>query len=93
MTARLRRGMRSWRRAQASVYHGYAWRDVVRSVFGHQTLYLAAREAFEDRRRAAAGAAEEPLFGDFLVSVPYFNYGGVVARRRKRARHCCACRS
>ncbi|MGH8309814.1 MAG: FemAB family XrtA/PEP-CTERM system-associated protein, partial [Steroidobacteraceae bacterium] len=59
----------------------YAWRRVVRSVFGHETFYLAARGSEGDvvgvlplvRLRSL-------LFGDFLVSLPYFNYGGVLAQ-------------
>jgi serine/alanine adding enzyme len=65
---------------QATAYHRHAWRDVVRSVFGHESYYLAARDA--------AGAIDGVLplvrlkslmFGDFMVSLPYFNYGGVLA--------------
>ena len=64
----------------ATIYHRSVWRDIIRVVFGHETYYLAAR--------AAGGTIngvlplvrlKSLLFGDFMVSLPYFNYGGVVA--------------
>lgn len=64
----------------ASAYHGYAWRRLVHSVFGHQTLYFAAREGAQIVGVLPLVRLKSRLFGDFLVSVPYFNYGGVVAR-------------
>lgn len=64
----------------ASVYHGYAWRRLVQSVFGHQTLYFAAREGAQVVGVLPLVRLKSRLFGDFLVSVPYFNYGGVIAR-------------
>ncbi|HEX2493144.1 MAG TPA: FemAB family XrtA/PEP-CTERM system-associated protein [Steroidobacter sp.] len=64
----------------ASVYHLYEWRTVIATVFGHESHYFAARDQDDQicgvlpvvRLRSA-------LFGDFMVSMPYFNYGGVVA--------------
>jgi serine/alanine adding enzyme len=64
----------------ASVYHGYAWRRLVHSVFGHQTLYFAAREGAKIVGVLPLVRLRSRLFGDFLVSVPYFNYGGALAR-------------
>ena len=64
----------------ASVYHRYAWRRLIGEVFGHESLYLAARDA----RGRICGVLplvrlRSVLFGDFMVSMPYFNYGGVLA--------------
>ena len=63
---------------QATLYHLSGWRELIHSVFGHETLYLYAA-------RGAAMAGILPLvrlksrmFGDYLVSMPYFNYGGAV---------------
>lgn len=65
---------------QASVYHVYEWRQVIKQIFGHDAHYLAA----SDETGAIRGVLptvrlRSRLFGDFLVSMPYFNYGGVVA--------------
>jgi serine/alanine adding enzyme len=63
----------------ASAYHRYEWRGLIGSVFGHDTHYYAARDA------AGRICGVLPtvrlrslLFGDFMVSMPYFNYGGVL---------------
>lgn len=65
----------------ATIYHRWVWRDIVASVFGHETHYLAVQ--------APGGTISgilplvrlrSFLFGDFMVGLPYFNYGGVVAR-------------
>jgi serine/alanine adding enzyme len=68
------------RGAGASVYHRYEWRRVIADVFRHDTHYFIAR----DRAGAVCGLVplvrlRSLLFGDFLVSMPYFNYGGIVA--------------
>jgi len=65
---------------QASLYHQYIWRNVIRESFGHPTFYLVAR----DTGRKICGVLplirlRSFLFGDFAVSMPFFNYGGVLA--------------
>jgi FemAB-related protein (PEP-CTERM system-associated) len=66
--------------ADATAYHAWRWRDIVTGEFGCSAHYLAATNAAGDwcgvlplvRLRSR-------LFGDFLISVPFFNYGGVLA--------------
>ena len=65
----------------ACAYHRYAWRHVVRQAFGHATYYFAAREASgEIIGVLPLVRLKSLLFGDFLISLPYFNFGGVLAR-------------
>jgi serine/alanine adding enzyme len=66
-------------RAQAGFthFHRHGWRRVIERAFGHQCLYLAAR----DGGGALAGVlplvrVKSPLFGHYLVSMPFLNYGG-----------------
>lgn len=64
---------------RATRYHLWVWRSVFERVFGHETIYLAAR-----RRGLIVGvlplvAFRSVVFGRFLVSLPFVNYGGVVA--------------
>jgi FemAB-related protein (PEP-CTERM system-associated) len=76
---------RDWNRfaaasPDASLYHRAEFRDVIDEVFRQPSYYLSARDA----KGAVTGIL--PLvrlrsrsFGDFLVSLPYFNYGGAIA--------------
>jgi serine/alanine adding enzyme len=71
----------------ASIYHRYEWRALIASAFGHEGVYLAA----EDESGRVRGVLplirlRSALFGDFLVSMPYFNYGGVLADAEPVAR-------
>jgi FemAB-related protein (PEP-CTERM system-associated) len=64
----------------AAAYHAYAWRKLIRDVFGHESHYFAAH----DPAGKIVGVLplvrlRSPLFGDFMVSLPFFNYGGVLA--------------
>lgn len=63
----------------ATGYHLWAWRGLFERVFGHRTIYLSA-----ERDGALTGvlplvAFRSSLFGRFLVSLPFVNYGGVLA--------------
>ncbi len=65
---------------QASVYHLSAWRKVLREVFNSRCHYLTA--VSDDG--GVSGVLplvhfESRLFGNFLVSMPYFNHGGVLS--------------
>lgn len=58
-------------------FHRWGWKPVVEQVFGHECLYFAAR----DEAGRVAGVlplvhAKSLLFGDYLVSMPFLNYGG-----------------
>ena len=70
------------RAANASAYHRYEWRRVITDVFGHETCYFAARDSHGEIRGVLPTVRlRSRLFGDFFVSMPYFNYGGVLADR------------
>ena len=65
--------------AGATAYHQYAWMEVIERSFGHGVHYLGALDS--------AGALQgilplvhmkSRLFGNFLVSVPFVNYGGLL---------------
>jgi serine/alanine adding enzyme len=67
-------------RSDAALYHDYRWRDVIRRAFGRETCYMAAVGASDEIRAILPLARLKSLvFGDFLVSLPYFNYGGSLA--------------
>jgi serine/alanine adding enzyme len=59
--------------------HRYAWRDVMARVFGHECLYLAARrDTGELEGVLPLIRVKSPVFGHFLVSMPFLNYGGPI---------------
>ena len=58
-------------------FHRWGWKAVIEQVFGHECIYLAAR----DDAGHVIGVlplvhARSRLFGDYLVSMPFLNYGG-----------------
>jgi FemAB-related protein (PEP-CTERM system-associated) len=67
------------RREDSTSYHLWGWRHVFERAFGHETCYLIAR-----RDACVVGVLplvkfRSRLFGRFMVSLPFVNYGGVLA--------------
>lgn len=65
-------------------YHQSGWKDVIEKTFGHRTFYLLS----EDESKNINGILplvqlKSSLFGNFLVSLPYFNYGGACVSNRE----------
>ena len=61
-------------------YHSWAWREVFGRAFGHDSIYLIAREP----GGAITGVLplvliKSIVFGRTLTSLPFLNYGGVIA--------------
>jgi len=68
----------------ATAYHAWGWRRVFEEAFGHETIYVAALDA--DERIAGVLPTvvfRSWLFGRFMVSLPFVNYGGVLARTER----------
>jgi serine/alanine adding enzyme len=63
----------------ASFYHSLEWRDVICRTFGHQARYLVAEQAGAVRGVLPMIEMRSRLFGHFLVSLPFVNYGGILA--------------
>lgn len=64
---------------EASNYHRWAWKEVVEKTYGHQTCYLAASSDGAIQGILPLVSIRSRLFGNFLVSMPFFSYGGVLA--------------
>jgi FemAB-related protein (PEP-CTERM system-associated) len=63
----------------ATQYHQYAWRKVIEESFGHSGYYLVAEtDAGECRGILPLVYMKSFMFGNFLVSVPFVNYGGLL---------------
>jgi FemAB-related protein (PEP-CTERM system-associated) len=63
----------------ASMYHALEWRDVLRSSFGHRSWYLMAQDGGRTRGVLPLVEMKSSLFGHFLVSLPFLDYGGILA--------------
>ena len=62
----------------ASNYHRMGWREVIERSFGHPTYYLSAWQDGQLQGILPLVHMQSRLFGSFLVSLPFFNYGGLV---------------
>src|SRR5437763_12018196 len=58
-------------------FHRLRWRSLMERVFGHECLYLAARDWQGDLVGVLPLVRVRSLvFGHYLVSMPFLNYGG-----------------
>src|SRR5579862_7161143 len=71
----------------ATGYHSWAWRDVFARSFGHESVYLVARRSDPESICGVLPLTEvrSLLFGRSLTSLPFLNYGGVVAGSNEAA--------
>ncbi|MBC7184847.1 MAG: GNAT family N-acetyltransferase, partial [Marinobacter sp.] len=70
----------------ASIWHRPAVTTFIESTYGHSVRYFCAL----DEKKNVVGVLpavqlRTRLFGNFLVAMPYFNYGGVLADNREIA--------
>ncbi|MEW5948567.1 MAG: FemAB family XrtA/PEP-CTERM system-associated protein [Thermodesulfobacteriota bacterium] len=63
----------------ATNYHQSGWQGVIEKSFGHETYYLMAIAGGTARGILPLAHMRSRLFGNFLVSLPFFNYGGIIA--------------
>jgi FemAB-related protein (PEP-CTERM system-associated) len=66
-------------RADATGYHEWPWRQVFKRAFDHESIYLAARREGELVGVLPLVLLDSWLFGRALISLPFLNYGGVIA--------------
>lgn len=67
------------RRDDASAYHLYEWRDIIARAFRHETRYLTAESETGVVGVLPLVVFRSRIFGRFVVSMPFLNYGGVLA--------------
>jgi serine/alanine adding enzyme len=65
--------------APESFYHRWVWRNVIEEAFGHRAYYLSALENGVIRGILPLVSIRSRLFGNSLISMPFFSYGGVLA--------------
>lgn len=72
---------------RGTLYHLFAWKHIVENTYGHQAHYLLAfKNSASGSFQAEAVAGILPLvhlnhflFGNSIVSIPFFDMGGVLA--------------
>jgi serine/alanine adding enzyme len=63
----------------ASLYHRAEWRELIKKTFGHECCHFYATVNKQVVGVLPLVRLKSTLFGDFMVSMPYFNYGGAIA--------------
>lgn len=67
-------------RQGGSFYHQWQWKSLIEKLFGHRCYYFAALD--DDAQIVGVLPVvnlKSLLFGNYMVSMPYFNYGSVLA--------------
>jgi serine/alanine adding enzyme len=65
---------------EATCYHLIAWKDIIEKSFGHKTFYILAEDCEQTIRGILPLVRLKSFFfGHFMVSLPFFNYGGICA--------------
>jgi len=66
--------------SSANCYHLIGWKDVIEKSFGHKTYYLLSENSKNEINGILPIVQLKSLFfGNFMISIPYFNYGGICA--------------
>jgi len=63
----------------AANYHRWCWRRVIEQTFGHEAYYFNALKDGALQGVLPLFFIRSRLFGNSLVSVPFFSYGGILA--------------
>jgi len=69
---------------RATVGHLSAWGQIAREAYGHESVYLRAEEGGEICGVLPLVLVASRLFGRRLVSMPFLDYGGVLAEPERR---------
>lgn len=62
--------------AAGTFCHWYGWKTVIERVFGHECRYLGAYEGDTLTGLLPLVRVRSRVFGHYLVSMPFLNYGG-----------------
>lgn len=69
----------------ASIEHTYGWRSVIEKAYGHRCHYLSAVQDGTIRGVLPLVHVRSLLFGNHLISMPFLDYGGILACDRNAA--------
>lgn len=63
----------------ATLGHDWKWRAIIRNAYGHDSVYLIARQSGVVRGILPLIVVDGPLLGTSLASMPFLDYGGICA--------------
>ena len=66
-------------RGDQAGYHAWDWQRVFTGAFGHECVYLMARRGMHVEGVLPLVHIKSLIFGNTLTSLPFLNYGGVMA--------------
>jgi len=70
----------------ATPYHQFKWKTIITKSFGHQCHYLGAIDNNGEWQGVLPLVhMRSKLFGNFLISVPFVNYGGLLYKNNSAA--------
>ena len=66
--------------SSATIYHRFEFKQLIEDTFGHETIYLYATDNSDNIVGVLpAIRTQSKLFGDYITSLPFFNYGGPIS--------------
>ncbi len=70
--------------SHSTPYHFSCWRRLISSLFRHEDMSIVAiNQSNQLKGYLPLIRLKSMLFGDFVVSMPYFNYGGPIADNKE----------
>jgi len=72
---------------EACNYHRWGWKRAIEDTYGHEGFYLMALDHASIEGILPLFEMKSRVFGHFLVSMPFFSYGGVVSKTAEARRH------
>ena len=69
--------------SNATLSHMSGWREIIANVYGHKTFYLTACQDGEIKGILPLIQIKSRLFGNSLTSMPFQDYGGIVAENQE----------
>jgi FemAB-related protein (PEP-CTERM system-associated) len=62
-----------------SVYHKIGWRQIIAEAFGHEPIYLLAKQDDKIKGILPLFLMQSRIFGNYLISLPFIDRAGVIA--------------
>ena len=68
------------RSSLSTCYHLTGWKEIIENSFNHRSYYLLSEDSdYEVNGILPLIHLKSIFFGNFFISMPYFNYGGICA--------------